>query len=245
MEDTIVIIPTLNEEENIGQIVPVVLETCPGISVLVVDDNSHDHTQEIVRNLVTQPPSRVHLLARNVSPGYGHSILDGLRWVREHGCKYAISLDADSSHPISAIPPLIKLLEYSDVAIGSRYVKGGGIANWKLHRRLLSRFANLYVRLILNMPINDVTSGFVAYNNKAIDKILEANPDSEGYSFLVEAKFVLSKTGLRIREYPITFTDRREGQSKMSGKKIWESVWVPWRLLFNSLVKPQAGEIVD
>ena len=239
MEDTIVIIPTLNEEENIGQIIPAILASCPGVSVLVADDNSRDRTQEIVRNLGVRHLSKVFLLARNANPGYGHSVLDGLRWAKDHDYKVAVSIDADFSHEISVIPKLRKMLTESGCgfALGSRYVKGGGVANWHLHRKILSRWSNFYVRSILNVPFRDPTSGFVAYSSAAMKYLTEANINSEGYSFLVETKHLMSKSGLSACECPIIFTDRREGQSKMSMKNIWEAIWIPWRLLFKSLIK--------
>ena len=137
---------------------------------------------------------------------------------------------ADFSHDYRVIPELIKQLAECDVVIGSRYIKGGKIQNWKLHRQLLSRAANFYVRLILGLKIKDLTTGFNAYRKDTLFKSDFNSVRSDGYSFLVELKYKLVKAGARIKEYPITFSERREGQSKMSGKIIWESVKLPWKL---------------
>ncbi len=235
VHDTIIIIPTLNEEENIGKIIELLIATYPEISVLVVDDNSRDRTQEIAKHLVTRSPSRVYLFTRTSTPGYGHSIIDGLKWALEHKYACVISMDADFSHDYMIVKELRELVIDKDcgMAIGSRYVPGGGIANWKLRRKILSRLANFYVRTILSLHIHDMTSGFVGYSRDAVERLLQNPPNSRGYSFLVETKYKLARAKLHICEYPIIFTDRREGQSKMSSKVIWESIWLPWRLLLN------------
>ncbi|HEY9582875.1 MAG TPA: polyprenol monophosphomannose synthase [Candidatus Paceibacterota bacterium] len=232
MRDTIIVIPTLNEEENIAKIIELLIKTYPDIGVLVVDDASQDKTQEIVKSLDTRYPNRVHLLARTSNPGYGNSIIDGLKWALKHKYSCAISMDADFSHDYMIVKELRELVIEKNcaVAIGSRYVPGGGIANWSHRRKLLSRLANFYVRFILDLQIHDTTSGFVGYSREALGLLLKNPPKSRGYSFLVETKYKLAKSNLHICEYPIIFTDRREGQSKMSGKVIWESIFLPWRL---------------
>lgn len=162
--------------------------------------------------------------------GYGKACLEGFKWVLNRGFKYIITMDADFSHDHRVISQLLDKLIESDMVIGSRYVKGGKIENWKLHRRILSKAANFYVRLILKLKIGDLTTGFNAYRREILLKINLDDIESDGYAFLVELKYKLTKTGAKIIEYPITFYERREGQSKMSSKIIWESIKLPWRL---------------
>jgi dolichol-phosphate mannosyltransferase len=174
--------------------------------------------------------SKLELLTRTHDRGYGHSILDGLRWAREHGFDQAITMDADFSHDYKQIPAMRNYAK--DFVVGSRYVPGGGIENWSWYRRLLSLFSNLYVRTILGVPIHDMTTGFMLYNKFAIERLVTLGATSEGYAFLVAGKYHLLQSGLTVVEHPFVYPERREGQSKMSWRVIWESVWMPWRLRF-------------
>lgn len=230
--ETLIIIPCLKERENLSGLLPEIFKLLPGISVLVADDNSRDGTEELVKKLKKEFPS-LHLLVRQTDKGYGRSVLDGMSWARERGFRKVITMDADFSHDHRELPAMIKKLESSDVIIGSRYIEGGGIVNWGLHRRLLSRFANWYVKFILGLSFHDSTTGFIGYRINAVKKIIEYKPRSEGYSFIVECKYVLYQELFSVSEHPITFQERREGQSKMSWGVIWESVWLPWRLKFS------------
>ncbi len=229
MQDTIIVIPTLNEADNIGLLIKDILSLSQDYQVLIVDDNSSDDTQQVAMSLGT----RVHLLARTSNYGYGPSVMAGLEWALTHNFEKAVSMDADFSHDPKVLNKIVSVLKgkHADFVIGSRYCAGGGIANWKLHRRLLSKYANLYVKLVLRAPISDMTSGFVGYSRQALMVITGAHINSSGYAFCVETKYVLHKLGLNSTEIPITFTDRREGKSKMSGKKIFESILLPWKLL--------------
>jgi len=228
---SIVLIPTLNEVGNLQNLIPAIFKSMPDISVLVVDDNSNDGTEGYLNSIKTQYPN-LFLLTRQKNLGYGNACIDGFKWVLGHDFKCVVTMDADFSHDYKAIPSLLDNLVDGDVVIGSRYVSGGKIENWKLHRRILSKVANFYVRLILQTNISDFTTGFNAYRKEAIQKINLNGIKSDGYAFLVEFKYKLSKSGAKIVEFPITFSERREGQSKMSGKIIWESIKLPWRLRF-------------
>lgn len=225
----LVIIPTLNERENISRLVPELLIGLKNASVLIVDDRSADGTRELVQQLQEINP-QLFLLKRDSNPGYGHSVLDGLSWGLRQGFEDAVTMDADFSHDYHAIPGMLDIVKQNDIVIGSRYISGGAIDNWKWHRRLLSRFSNWYVRVILNISFHDATTGFVCYSRKALEALVHANPQSEGYAFLVESKYILLQSGFKIGEYPITFHERHEGTSKMSWKNIREAVWLPWRL---------------
>lgn len=201
----------------------------PDISVLVVDDDSSDGTRGLVKSM-TINFKNLFLLERNSDFGYGRSSIDGFRWVLEKEYNQIVTMDADFSHDFNEIPALLEKLKNFDVSVGSRYVKGGGVKNWNFFRRILSRFANLYVKIILNLPIKDATTGFNAYKADSLRKLNLKEINSEGYAFLVELKFRLNKLGCKFVEHPIFFSERREGQSKMSSKIIWESIKLPWRL---------------
>ncbi len=200
----------------------------PAISVLIVDDSSNDGTAEF---LAAAKHPNLHTLYRKSNLGYGKACADGFKWVFNKPFKYLITMDADFSHNYRAVPSLAENLSSNDVAIGSRYVAGGKIENWSWHRRILSKAANLYVRSVLKIKVKDMTTGFNAYRSDALSKIDLEQIKSDGYAFLVELKYRLIKTGARVMEHPITFSERREGQSKMSRKIIWESVKLPWKLL--------------
>lgn len=228
-EQTIILIPTLNEKENLENLIPAIFNLMPDISVLIVDDNSSDGTQELVEKL-KQKYGNLFILTRTSNYGYGRSSIDGFKWVLERGYDFLVTMDADFSHDFNVVPALLKDLENYDISIGSRYVQSGGVKNWSLLRQTLSKFANFYVKTILSLPITDATTGFNAYRANALQKINLDEINSEGYAFLVELKFRLIKAGCSAVEYPILFSERREGESKMSSKIIWEAIWLPWKL---------------
>ena len=226
---SIVLIPTLNEKNNLQNLIPAIFESMPDISVLVVDDDSNDGTEDYLNSAKAKYPN-LFWLRRKDKFGYGNACIDGFKWILDKNFENIITMDADFSHDYKAISSLLKGLSDSDVVIGSRYIRDGKVENWKLHRRILSKAANFYVQLILKTKISDFTTGFNAYNRSAIQGVNLDEIKSDGYAFLVELKYKLAKSGAKIVEYPITFSERREGQSKMSGKIIWESIKLPWRL---------------
>ena len=231
-KETIILIPTLNECKNLEKLVPAIFEKMPEISVFIVDDNSKDGTGELVKNLQNIYKS-LFFMERTENFGYGKACIDGFKWSLSKSFKYIVTMDADFSHDYQVIPEMLKQLDKCDIVIGSRYVTGGRIENWNFHRRILSKCANLYVRVILGLRITDLTTGFNAYSGEAISRVNLDSIQSDGYAFLVELKYKLFKSGAKIVEYPITFYERREGQSKMSSKIIWESVKLPWKLLLS------------
>ena len=230
---SIILIPTLNERENLENLIPSIFGLMPDISVLIVDDNSNDGTQELVEGLKNDYGT-LFLFKRSENFGYGRSSIDGFKWALQKNYDFMVTMDADFSHDFNVVPALLKDLENYDVSVGSRYITGGGIKNWSFFRQILSKFANFYVKTILSLPITDVTTGFNAYRVTALKKIDLDKINSDGYAFLVELKYRLFKAGCGIVEYPILFSERREGQSKMSSKIIWEAIWLPWRLKINS-----------
>jgi dolichol-phosphate mannosyltransferase len=228
---TLIVVPTYNERENVAALIPLLLNVAPTADVMLIDDNSPDQTADQAEQLFAVHP-RFSVLRRKSDRGYGRSLLDGYRAAVDRGYTRLVQLDADFSHDPVIVPQLIAGTGKADVVIGSRYCPGGGIANWPQRRRLLSRFANQYVRTIAGLKVCDNTSGFRGYTRRALQVLLEVPIAAEGYAFLVETTFRAQRAGLRIAEVPITFVDRREGQSKMSRQIIFESVIRPWLLRF-------------
>ena len=228
---TLIVVPTYNERENVARLVAQLLEVDPGADVCLLDDASPDGTADHAEGLFGSDP-RFSVLRRAGARGYGRSLVDGYRRALEGGYARLVQLDADFSHDPRRIPALVEASGRADVVIGSRYCEGGGVENWPVRRRLLSRFANAYVARITGMSVRDTTSGFRCYTRRALRALLEGRVAGEGYAFLVEATYRASRAGLAVVEVPITFTDRREGKSKMSRGVIFESVLMPWRLRF-------------
>ena len=231
-EKTIKLIPTYNEKENIASLGEAIFGLYPKTSVLVLDDNSPDGTAEAVEKMRPQFPN--FLVHRRSGPrGFGRSYLDGFAKVlNDDRFEYVVMMDADFSHDPKEIGEMIKKLSEADVVNGSRYVEGGKIENWHWKRRVLSRFANFYVRKILGTPIKDMTTGFICLRKDVLRSLDLNSISSDGYAFLVEVKYRLHKNGFSFIEHPITFRERREGKSKMSSRVIWESIWLPWKLKF-------------
>ena len=226
---TLVILPTYNERENVGDLVAQILARAPDADVLLVDDNSPDGTAPYAEELFAGE-GRFSVLRREGPRGLGRSYVDGYRHAMERGYARLVQMDADFSHDPSRLPDILAAARSADVVVGSRYCPGGGIGNWPLRRRLLSRFANSYVSAITGMKVGDATSGYRCYNRRALEQVLGNRIVAEGYAFLVESIYRISEAGLKIAEVPIVFVDRREGKSKISRKVIFESVLMPWKL---------------
>lgn len=228
---SIILIPTLNEKENLEDLIPGIFGLMPNISVLVIDDNSSDGTEELINNFKHKFINLI-FISRKDSFGYGRACIEGFEWILDNkNFDFIVTMDADFSHDYNEVSFLLEKLKNSDVVAGSRYIKGGGIKNWNFFRRILSKFANLYVKIILSLPIMDATTGFNAYRVNSLEKINLEKINSNGYAFLVELKYRLFKAGCSFIEHPIMFSERREGQSKMSSKIIWESIKLPWKLI--------------
>src|SRR5690242_17680909 len=228
----VVCLPTYNERENLE---PMVRALAPhGVDVLVIDDNSPDGTGEIADRLASELPW-VEVLHRPSKEGLGRAYVDGFRRVLAGGAELVLEMDCDFSHNPADVPRLIAAVEEgADLALGSRYVEGGGATNWGLVRRLISRGASIYTRALL-MPIHDSTGGFKCYRRRVLESIELDEIDAAGYVFQIETTYRTLRKGFRVVEVPITFVDRREGQSKMSRAIVLEAVWkVPW-LRFNAL----------
>jgi dolichol-phosphate mannosyltransferase len=210
-----VVVPTYDEAENIARLLDAVREAAPFADVLVVDDNSPDGTAVLVAEHADFG-SRVQLLEREGKDGLGAAYRAGFAWGLARGYDRIAQMDADLSHPPDRLPALFAALDDADVAVGSRYVTGGGVANWAWRRRLLSWAGNRYVRAVLRTGVHDNTAGFKAFRRSALEQIGVLDSESSGYSFQIENTWRATQAGLAVEEVPITFTDRAEGQSKMS-----------------------------
>ena len=220
---TLIVVPTYDEAENVEVLLDRLALSAPDAHVLVVDDNSPDGTGDLVARHLDYG-RRVHLLRRPGKAGLGEAYRAGFSWALDHGYDEVVQMDADLSHPPESVPTLVEALADADLVVGSRYVRGGSIANWSWSRRLISWLGNLYVRLVLRLPVRDATAGFKAYRADTLREIAVLGSHSNGYCFQVENTWRASRQGLRVVEVPITFTDRAAGQSKMSSKIVLEAV---------------------
>jgi dolichol-phosphate mannosyltransferase len=226
----LVIVPTFNERENLPVLVAGLMEH-PNVGVLVVDDRSPDGTGAIADELSRRHPGRVEVLHRRERPGLGRSYIDGIAVAVRRPVDVICQMDADLSHDPRHLPSLVAATEHADVVIGSRYIPGGAIVNWPKRRRILSRFANTYIRTVTRLSARDCTSGYRCWRRAALASLPLDRFFSDGYSFLVEMLFAASQAGCRFAEVPITFVERRLGQSKLSSAVLLESAITPWRLV--------------
>ena len=231
----LVIVPTYNEAENIRELVPRILDQDPGMEILVVDDNSTDGTGALVDELRQTEP-RLHVLHRPKKLGLGTAYVAGFRYALEHQYDLVFEMDADFSHDPDSIPAFLDAVKDADLVLGSRYLNGVTVVNWPLSRLILSFGANVYTRLITGMPIKDATGGFKCFRRATLESIDLNRVRSDGYGFQIEMNFKAWRQGLRIKEIPILFVDRRVGISKMNRKIIWEAMWLVWKIRFLDLV---------
>lgn len=230
LSKTVIVSPTYNELDNAQILIPALFFHMPDVSLMIVDDSSPDGTCLEVERMQKHFPN-LFLLKRPGKLGFGTAYREAYKKIMEDGkFEYIISMDADFSHDFRAIPAMLDKIDDHDFVIGSRYVKGGRVENWSRKRLILSRFANWYVRNILGLEIRDVTTGFFCFKKDVLKNVAMNNIFSKGYSFLVELKYRVFKSGCKIKEYPILYRERRGGKSKMSWGVIWESVWLPWKL---------------
>lgn len=217
MQDSIVIIPTYNEKENIERMIRKVFSLSYPFHLLIVDDGSPDGTAAIVKQLMQEFQGRLFIEERTGKLGLGTAYLHGFKWGIERKYDYIFEMDCDFSHnPDDLIRLLDACKKGADVAIGSRYIRGGKIENWPKGRVLMSYFASVYVRIVLWLPIHDTTAGFKCYKRNVLERINFEMIKFIGYAFQIEMKYIAYKLGFKLVEVPITFTDRREGVSKMS-----------------------------
>jgi dolichol-phosphate mannosyltransferase len=235
--ESLVVIPTYNERENIENIARALLLLPLDLHVLVVDDNSPDGTGKFVETWSATEP-RIHVLHRPGKLGLGGAYITGFKWALANtDARYIFEMDADFSHDPRAISEFLALIPDADLVLGSRYVKGVTVVNWPLSRLFLSVGANVYTRIITGMPLHDATSGFKCFRRAVLEALPLDRIKSDGYSFQIEMHFHVWKRGLRIIEMPIIFTDRLAGQSKMSRRIVWEAAFMVWKLRMASILK--------
>ncbi len=237
MSDTLVIIPTYNEKENIQAIIEAVFNQKKKFHILVVDDNSPDSTAEIVERLITQYSDALFIEKRMGKNGLGTAYIHGFKWAIQKKYDYIIEMDADFSHNPKDLIRLYEACEKegADVSIGSRYSQGVNVVNWPMKRVLLSYFASKYVRFITRIPIHDTTAGFVCYKRSVLETIKLNKIRFVGYAFQIEMKFKAWKHNFKIKEVSVIFTDRTEGTSKMSDGIIYEALFGVLKMRFKGL----------
>ena len=229
MPGTWLILPTYNEAENLEPMVDAALprlaadaDTDP--TILVVDDGSPDGTGAIADRL-TADRAEVRVLHRTTKEGLGRAYLAGFAVALHGGAERIVQMDCDFSHDPADLPRLIAAAEAADLVLGSRYVPGGGVENWALHRRVLSQGGCAYARLVLGLPVRDLTGGFKCWNRSALERLDLTGVDAHGYGFQIETTYRAIQAGLRVTEVPIVFRERREGQSKMTARIAFEAIW--------------------
>jgi len=226
----LVIIPALNEEKNLLEIVPEILALKKGLHILIVDDISTDQTREAADDLAEKYPE-VHTLHRKANKGLGKSYIDGFKWALKRDYDIIFEMDADGSHRPEFIPAFLEKMRDYDLVIGSRYYKGRiSVVNWDLKRVFLSILANFYARIITRVPVSDATTGFKCFRRKVLETIDLDKILSEGYSFQIEMNWRAYKAGFKIGEIPIIFYERKHGESKLSTNIIKEGLLILWKM---------------
>ena len=241
--DSLVIIPTYNEKNNIKSIIGEVLNQGDAFEILIVDDNSPDGTANIVKKLQRSKSykkgDRVNLIEREKKLGLGSAYIEGFRWALDRRYKFIFEMDADFSHDPSTLVKLRRTImeDNAGLVLGSRYKNGVNVINWPMSRLFLSYLANIFAKKVTGVPLSDLTSGFKVIRRDVLENIDFNKIDAEGYGFQIEIHFYTYWNGFKIKELPIVFTERRSGNSKMSKKIIWEAFWLVWKLGIRRLIK--------
>ena len=235
VERGLVIVPTYNERENVARIIEAVLSQDPTLSVLIVDDGSPDGTGGIVDEIAAMN-NRVHALHRAKKMGLGTAYLAGFKWALSHDYAFIFEMDADFSHDPGHLPEFLRAIQNADIVLGSRYRDGKvTVVNWPMSRLILSYAANIYARTVTGLQLFDATGGFKCFRRTVLETIDLDDVRSNGYAFQIEVSFRAWEKGFRIAEIPIVFTDRTEGESKMSKRIVREAIWMVWRLRWWSI----------
>lgn len=234
--DTLIIIPTYNERENIRDVLAKVFAQPMPLDILVVDDGSPDGTGDIVAQMMETDP-RLHLLRRKGKLGLGTAYIAGFKYALERHYRLIFEMDADLSHDPNEIPNFVRAAQQAHLVIGSRYISGVNVVNWPLRRLLLSYFASIYARVITGIPVMDTTGGYKCFRREVLETIDLKAVRAGGYGFQIEMNWRVWMAGFKIKEIPIIFTDRTVGNSKMSGDIVREAVMLVWKLGFAGLGK--------
>lgn len=225
----LIITPTYNERENLGFLIPSIHAQLPEAHILVVDDNSPDGTGDLA-DLMSASDERVHPLHRPGKAGLGKAYLAGFEWALARDFDPIFEMDADLSHDPAHLPALLAASKEADLALGSRYIPGGGTENWGLSRRMLSRWGSLYARSILGLEVRDLTGGFKCFNRRVLEALPLEDIKSEGYAFQIDLTYRALQLGFTAKEVPIVFRERRLGESKISRRIVLEAMTMVWRL---------------
>lgn len=243
MSDSIIIIPTYNEKENIEAIIRAVTSLEKDFEVLVIDDGSPDGTANIVKGLMAEEfKGRVHLVERSGKLGLGTAYICGFKWALEHGYEYIFEMDADFSHAPADLPRLYAAChdEGYDVSVGSRYITGVNVVNWPIGRVLMSYYASAYVRTVLGIKLRDTTAGFVCWTRKVLETMALDDVRFKGYAFQIEMKYTALRLGFKIKEVPVVFVNRELGTSKMSGGIFSEALFGVMKLRITKFKRRKA-----
>ncbi len=230
-----VVIPTYNERENLGSLVKEVLVVGPGVHIVVVDDNSPDGTGKLADELSERFQGRVTVLHRKKKQGIGPAYIAGFKEALSSGADLIATMDADHSHDPKDLPRLVNRAATSDLVLGSRYMQGGSTHGWPLHRKLISRLGGVYARIVLRVPVTDLTGGFKVYKRATLETLDLNAIESDGYAFQIETTYRTYKAGFCVVEEPISFVDRYAGKSKLSRMIVVEAAIVVWKLRFQRL----------
>jgi dolichol-phosphate mannosyltransferase len=235
----VIIMPTYNERINVSSVIPQIFQIIPDINIFIVDDSSPDGTAKEVKALMNKF-SNLSIKIRKNKDGYGEAMKDAiLEKIKDNEVRSIITMDADGSHDPVYLPAIVEAIKKNDLVIGSRYVKGGGVENWKVWRKYLSKYGNIYTRMLTGLVIHDCTAGFNCFRREILLNIDFSKINSNGYSFLIELKYNLVKMtkNIRIKEVPIIFKERRVGVSKISKQIIFEGIKTPIKILASRLFK--------
>lgn len=233
---SLVIIPTYNEIDNIERMIRTLLDLYPGLHLLIIEDGSPDGTAKKVKELQSEFTDRLHMIERQGKLGLGTAYITGFRWALERSYQYVFEMDCDFSHDPAQVKNLLEAAQSNDLVIGSRYIDGIRIINWPFRRLLLSYLASIYTRFVTGIPVQDTTGGFKCFTRKALQSLNLDNVISNGYIFQLELNYKIWLKGLSIKEVPIIFYERRDGQSKMGGGIIFEAFFNVLKLRFKQIL---------
>jgi dolichol-phosphate mannosyltransferase len=236
----LVVVPTLNEIDNLPRLLPAIFAALPGAHVLVVDDHSPDGTGALADALARAEP-RLFVLHRQGPPGLGPAYLAGFAWALDRDYQHIFEMDADLSHPPDLLPALLHAAERYDLVLGCRYMPGGGVSGWGLHRRLLSRLGNTYARLVLGLPLRDLTGGYKCFRRSVLAALPLDRVQTRGYAFQIELTALAWRRGFLVGELPFCFPDRAHGQSKMSLRIAGEAAVGLWKMRSDVLPSGPVG----
>ncbi|GAB4020162.1 MAG: polyprenol monophosphomannose synthase [Bdellovibrio sp.] len=235
-DKSLIIIPTYNEIDNIEKMINTLMSSYPEISLLIIEDGSPDGTAQVVKDYQKKYPHNLFMIERKGKLGLGTAYVTGFKWALEKNYDFVFEMDCDFSHDPKQIPDLLQAAQSNDLVIGSRYIDGIRIINWPFRRLLLSYLASIYTRFVTGIPVFDTTGGFKCFSRKALQSLNLDDILSNGYIFQLELNYKIWTKGLRVKEVPIVFYERRDGQSKMAGGIIFEALFAVLRLRWRKII---------